>query len=81
MTAGRLSSPMGPTSTRPGRARGSNPLSHRTSVARDLSARAVIRAGHCCNLPLASTTYQRLCRSTVTNGALVTPNVFASRRF
>ena len=31
--------------------------------------------------PLASTTYQRLCRSTVTNGALVTPKVFASRRF
>ena len=59
MTAGRLLSPMGPTSTRPGRARGSNQILHRTSGTRDLSARAVIRAGHYCNLPLASTTYTR----------------------
>jgi hypothetical protein len=50
---------MGPTSTRPGRARVSNQILHRTSVTRDLSARAVIRAGHCCNLPLASTAYTR----------------------
>ena len=58
MTAGRFIT----TRTRFNPARGVSPLVNRPSEARDLSARAVIRGGHSCNLPLASTRYVRVAK-------------------
>ena len=61
MTAGRF---INTTRTRfnPARGVGVSPLVNLPSEARDLSARAVIRGGHSCNLPLASTRYVRVAK-------------------
>ena len=73
MTAGKLI----PTHTRLNPARGVSPLVNRPSEARDLSARAVIRGGHSCNLPLASTRYVRVAKPASHRGSFTRtrPNV------
>ena len=76
MTAGRF---INTTRTRfnPARGVGVSPLVNRPSEARDLSARAVIRGGHSCNLPLASTRYVRVAKPASHRGSFTRtrPNV------